>query len=115
MLSLVNLSNRLLLLRCPAPAGFVVGRSCSFTTFCARAARDVAGLGAAVDGFGGGAGRSFVDVVLSTGELMSVDEAEERLHMKDNDDGQVLQILETIFTCDGKSLVDIETSWHDIK
>ena len=76
----------------------------------------MAGLGgAAVDGVGGGAGRSFVDVVLSAGELMSVDEAEKRLHMKDNADGQVLQILETIFTRDRKSLVGIEISGHVIQ
>ena len=55
--------------------------------------------GAAVDGVGGGGvGGSLAERVLSTGGLVSVDEFEKRLHMKDDDNGQVLQ---TIFTRDG--------------
>ena len=88
MLSLVKRSSKLLLLRCPNPAGRVVGKSCSFcvviTSFFAAAAdcafaKEVADFGTSVVGVGGGGGGALLfEDVAAAGSVL---ESEKRRHM----------------------------------
>lgn len=77
VVSLASLSIILLLLRCPAPAGFTLGKSCC-ACFTGAVAKFVAGFGAVPTAgvVGGGAGVSF-----ATGGLVSVEEEDQRRHI----------------------------------